>query len=409
MPEGIEISDIFIVNDTLIWATAMDWTLIGSPVPENQHPYVLKSTDGGETWEVFEVEEAPARASEKIHAFDDSTAWIATQSWQSADIGRGLFITTDGGATWTEKLNHVAGAGPFHFFDEQNGVAWLFDHVRTTADGGQTWEPVSNPPVFQAGEGGISYSISTSYSVIGDTIWQGTSSGRVFRSIDKGHSWTAFPTVESSNIPSLAFANASTGLLIQNDGDLSRSTDGGASWEPIDGPPGIYELTRIEGTSILVATSYEYLGEGINQTLYTDDLGESWITIDSSVQAYGPAFRLNADGTVQGWIGAIRPDADAPSLYSFEEEAIVSIKELLAKSVQVRVFPNPVVDQVTIQAEDFALESVRIMDAQGQTLAVNSTKNSSAIDMDLSRLPAGIYFLEIRTDKGAVIKKVVKK
>ena len=408
--EQYEISDIFIVNDDLIWATLTDWTQIGSPVPESQWPMVIKSTDGGESWQVIEVEEAPGRGSWNIYAFDEDTAWITTQSYQPTAIGRGLFLTTDGGATWTEKLNHDAGAGWVHFFDENNGVCYNIGIVQVTTDGGDTWVPVTNIP---PNGNGSAYSVTTSYSIVGDTIWTGTGQGKVFRSVDKGHNWDDFGSGAADNIPSIAFADADNGLLVQNDGDLKRSTDGGESWEPIESLLGIYELTHIEGTRILVATSYEYPGiGGTNQTLYTDDLGETWVTLDNSVRAYAPVFTLK-DGEEDdkisnwhGWIGTIRLDANAPTLYKFN--VVSAVGDLLVRSKRVNLFPNPVVDQLTVQTDDFTFESVRIFDAQGQTLASYPVNPSTTFSMNVSHFSSGVYFLEIKTDGGFIIKKVVK-
>lgn len=409
--EQYEISDIFIVSDDLIWAMLTDWSQIGNPIPESQRPLVIKSTDGGESWEVIEVEEAAGRSSWNIYAFDEDTAWITTQSYQPTDTGRGLFRTTDGGVTWTEKLNHSAGAGWIHFFDDQNAVCYNIGIVKVTTNEGENWETVMNIP---PNGNGSAYSVATSYSIVGDTIWSGTGQGKVFRSVDKGHNWEEFDTGVADNIPSIAFANADTGILVNNDGDLWRSTDGGETWNPWSVPPGIYELTRIEGTRILVATSYEYPGfGGTNQTLYTDDLGETWVMLDNSVRAYVPVFTLK-DGEVDdrlsnwhGWIGAIRLDTTAPTLHRFN--MVSAVGDLLAKSEQVRLFPNPVMDQLTIQAEDLTFESVRIFDAQGQILTVQPVSASTTFSMDVSHLSSGVYILEIRTESGFIIKKVVKR
>lgn len=399
-----EVADIFIVNDTLIWATAADWTTLGlfMPVPDTLKPLVMKSTDGGDNWEVFEVE-APGRLSWNIFAFDENTAWITTQSYQPTAFRKGLFLTTDGGATWTEKLNATAGAGWIHFFDEDNAVCYYVSLVQVTTNGGEDWEMVTDIPNANS----IYYSEGTVHSIVGDTIWHGTDQGEVFRSTDRGHNWEALSTGVSDYIPSIAFANADTGLLVQNDAYLRRSTDGGATWNIWPAPAGIYELTRIEGSQTLVATSYEFDGEGENQTLYTDDMGESWVKVDSVIQAYVPAFSLDESGNWHGWIGAFRTDPSAPAFHKFND-MVVSVEDLLTKAQEIRLFPNPVVDQVTVEADDFSFDHLRIFDAQGRMLVEQPVRPTMNFTLNLSALPSGIFFLEIRAEGGTIIKKVVK-
>ena len=404
LPPNYEITNTYIVDDQIIWVTAIDWSeLNNSPVSPNHVIKVMKSTNGGENWVVFDVEEAMGRISFDIHAFNDQKAWITTQNLISG-AGRGLFLTTDGGETWTEKLNGTAGGGSLHFFDSMSAYCGVYDIIKITTDGGETWNDAASIPPFLPGEGGTSYSGAANEAVIGDTIWGGTGKGRVFRSIDRGNNWTVVNSDASTNIPSIAFANAQVGLLVRDNGDMSRSTDGGETWIPLDCEYDIFELIRIPGTKTILGTSYQYLGIGENKTVYSDDFGESWAKLDSVVTAYAPVF----SSPTHGWVGGLRPAADSPALYKWNSDELVSVNDLLAKSARINVFPNPFSSFINISTEDVAIKSIRLLDMEGCVHATYQGQETSAFSWELSGLASGIYFLEIKTTGGFIIKKIVK-
>ena len=68
------------------------------------------------------------------------------------------------------------------------------------------------------------------------------------------------------------------------------------------------------------------------------------------------------------------------------------------------VYPNPVLDYVHIESE-YEITQIRITDSAGH-LIMSFTSNYS--ELDLSRLPAGIYFMQIETTNGYEVRKIVK-
>lgn len=71
------------------------------------------------------------------------------------------------------------------------------------------------------------------------------------------------------------------------------------------------------------------------------------------------------------------------------------------------VFPNPTNGDITINISIEGEKSIQVFSASGQMLMEKSTKEMSLI-MELSRMESGIYFINIQTNQGNVIKKVIK-
>ena len=78
-----------------------------------------------------------------------------------------------------------------------------------------------------------------------------------------------------------------------------------------------------------------------------------------------------------------------------------------------KIFPNPVENQLTIQLPtELATTAIQvnINDLYGRNLGGFSFKNQSNISLDISHLSKGIFFLEIKNEKGQVlgVEKVMK-
>jgi len=72
------------------------------------------------------------------------------------------------------------------------------------------------------------------------------------------------------------------------------------------------------------------------------------------------------------------------------------------------VFPNPTSDSWTISSEDHASFTVQIRDLQGKLLGDLNSSTQHFISVDASSYPAGIYFLEIKSDHQTKMVRVVK-
>jgi photosystem II stability/assembly factor-like uncharacterized protein len=257
---------------------------------------VLRTVDGGATWEPIAVAGGETRDFRDVHALDERTAWLL-----AAGSPARVYHTADGGATWTVQLDDPDPAAffdAFAFWDERAGV--LFGDpvagrfaVLTTADQGATWQPVdpSGLPAPVAGEAGFAAS-GTSAAVWGEAsawVCTGGADARVLRTTDRGRSWLAAPTPLRRGTPSaggfsIAFRSLRHGVVVGGDhqqpdaagGNAAWSEDGGATWNASEQPPRGYrscvEFVPSAFHRICVAV-------GPSGVDYSVDGGQAWLPL----------------------------------------------------------------------------------------------------------------------------------
>lgn len=146
--------------------------------------------------------------------------------------------------------------------------------------------------------------------------------------------------------------------------------------------------------------------------LKTDTLESSMIDLNDSITSmkpwYQPLMQIDpmenrlvfvARGSQQGSPGILY-EAKIPE---FTNQSIGSSHEHIS---QVNIFPNPTQAVLNIKAES-RLESVEIMDIQGQLVAYKEKLNSHLIRLDLSALTKGTYLVKVNTVSGNRIEKII--
>lgn len=123
------------------------------------------------------------------------------------------------------------------------------------------------------------------------------------------------------------------------------------------------------------------------------------------------------DGTFIHNKASIYFDFNAPIVTNLSEHqidnsmtlVITSIDPIGSKAVQgwdLAVYPNPVRQKIYLESA-LNLEKVRLISIEGRVIQ-ETQPNEMQTNLDLSTVPQGIYFLEIYSPKGKVVKRIVK-
>lgn len=78
-----------------------------------------------------------------------------------------------------------------------------------------------------------------------------------------------------------------------------------------------------------------------------------------------------------------------------------------SSSANISIYPNPVNDILNVLSPDFELESVTITDINGR-IVKNVNANNTRKEINVSDLNSGVYFVNVNTVDGSVVKKFIK-
>ena len=171
---------------------------------------VYKSVNGGLTWTKMGLEETRHIGKIVVDPADPNVVWIAAAGhlWGS-NAERGVYKTTDGGATWKKVLYRDENTGAidlamdprdhnvvFAAMYQRQRKGWGFNGggpgsgIYRTTDGGDTWTETGNGlPGGDKGRIGITLSARDSRTVYAVVEADPQGTGGVFRSVNRGDNW----------------------------------------------------------------------------------------------------------------------------------------------------------------------------------------------------------------------------
>ncbi|MCI0436210.1 MAG: glycosyl hydrolase, partial [Gemmatimonadetes bacterium] len=285
------------IGDVTVSPSHPDIVFVGSGESNNLRSSswgdgVYKSTDGGRSWTHVGLSTSQHVPRILIHPSNPDIVYVAAMGplWMSGGE-RGVYRTTNGGATWTRvlEINETTGITDL-VFDPTNPdllyaaamqrerKAWSFvaggpaSGIYKSIDAGLTWRRLERGlPAGDKGRIGIDVSASQPRTVY---AWVHAQDGGVFRSDDGGESWT-----RQSSISSLPWftgqvrADPKNPDRVYHIGQaLSVSNDGGRQWRRIGGSTHVdYHAMWID------PTDPNHLSAGNDGGYYVSfDAGETW-------------------------------------------------------------------------------------------------------------------------------------
>jgi len=260
---------------------------------------VYKSSDGGKTWRNIGLRDSYHIGAVRVHPKNADIVYVAALGhlW-GPNAERGVYRSTDGGATWKQVLTRGPDAGavdialdpsnprvlyagfwqvrrnPYHFDSGGPGSG-----LWKSTDGGDNWTDISRSPGLPRGVlGRIGVTVSPANP---DRVWAlvEAADGGVFRSDNGGRNWTK--TNEQSILRQRAwyyshiFADPrSADTLYALNVGMYKSIDAGRTWSPMSPPHGDNHALWIAPDNPLRMIQGNDGGATI-----TSDGGRTWSTV----------------------------------------------------------------------------------------------------------------------------------
>ena len=318
------------------------WVSVSSLTIDRQDPTVLyaatgrgvfKSMDGGESWSDVSsgLPTLIYVSSLAIDPHNPSTLYAATDA--------GLFKTTDGGASWSGVNSGLPDIGIRALaIDPQNpstlyvtpGIREYYYELRDrgrglfkSTDGGASWNAANSGLPTDSGNAYVC-ALAVDPQNPG-TLYAGTPAAGVYKTTDGGASWIATGLLTQDGCatvlavdpqhPGTVFAGVTSYERAGQwdvSGELFKSTDGGGRWSSVViFPPG--DVLRASIISILAidpqnpGTVYvRTVGYASDGLFKTTDGAASWITVPASIRA------ASVNGVRGATVNTLAVDPQAP-------------------------------------------------------------------------------------------------
>ncbi len=306
---------------------------------------VWRTVDGGATWE--------KQMSRQVEPY---RVWMEDVCFAHPDTGfiscsdGKVLLTTDGGNSWVDRRVSYRGISGMSFCNPRNGMVLGSRTVLRTGDGGITWEAGGwesnyytysismfdplNAYVTAVGYGAPGTRMVVMYRTTdGGNTWQNMyhsrslgervtsvderivvavgSEGVITRSDDGGVTWEPRDSGTDKYFSDVSFSGVDLGIAVGEDGVIVRSLDGGDTWEVVS------RGSRMDLNDVFFTDPFNGTAVGLwGAVLRTSDGGNTW-NEQSTVQANPYELTLSTvrfsddeNGIAVGYSGIIISTAD---------------------------------------------------------------------------------------------------
>ena len=264
---------------------------------------MFKSTDGGKTWRHIGLSDAQQIPSIIVDPKNPDRVFVAALGHPyGPNEERGIFRTLDGGKTWKKVLYKDANTGGAALaFDPQNPqIVWadLWEGRQApwengefsgpgsglykSTDGGETWTQKTNGlPGFVDGLGRIGFSIAATHPKIMLATVEARQGGGIYRSEDGGDSWNPVSDDRrlwgrGNDFAEIKIDPKNPDVVYVGNVACYKSTDGGKTWVCWKGAPGGDDYHTVwinpENTEIILLAT----DQGATITVNGGETWSSW-------------------------------------------------------------------------------------------------------------------------------------
>ena len=205
---------------------------------------VWKSVDGGQSWRpLWDMQDSMTAVAIAIAPSAPSAIYVGTgeytPGWGPSFPGTGVFVSTDAGATWTQRSAAISRRVSQILVSPTDATRVYLagqSGFERSSDSGATWTTI------HAGQ--ISDAVIDPNSA--NTLYINVRSDGIYKTTDAGTTWTKLaggaPTGAAADWVRLAIGRSGVAgsnlVLAKRSGTIYRSTDGGTSWTTLAGSHG---------------------------------------------------------------------------------------------------------------------------------------------------------------------------
>lgn len=436
------VASINLPSATVAWAVGYN----GSGTPLASNPDFAVTNNAGATWTSKTITTTGVTTHfviANISAIDGNTAFACLYD-TTLTATQGIYKTTDGGTTWTRSAGAAYGTSSWpdlvHFFNANDGVAFGdpvggYYEIYTTNNGGTSWARTPNTGNVLNPVPAAEYGLANSFGAFGNTICVGTNHGRIFRSADKGLTWTVAttpltsPGTAATDIHKIEFKDANNALagsiyingVANSTFTFLNTTDGGITWSFVPATGAIFgaDFCVVPGTNFYINTGADYTTHNQGSSISTDD-GITWQLLEdttgfatsttgqrtaveffSSNLGYAGGFTGNpaTTGGIFQWSGPVAP--------------LVGINNPASADIFATVYPNPCAENLSISLSGIQGKQteVRICNVVGQVVYQSSTVYNTPIftkHIDIRNFAKGIYIVTVNNGTDSFAQKLIK-
>ncbi len=355
----------------------------GSQYTVDSEGIIIKTVDGGETWETIYPLSGTVHSFTRIEFVSPLKGFVV--GWDNT-----FMMTEDGGATWVDiaagtDIYYYSG---LNFYDENNGFAMglnlsngLDSYI--TNDGGITWNLGTN--TTNMAEFASAYADE-------DTLFTVGKDQVISKSEDGGENWSVINTgIQGFYNFEVYFKDLNNGIVSTEDGTLLTTHDSGLTWDSFStGYHNFYGLNYV-GDQLFAAGTDEDVFQSFNN-------GNTWNLIFSGppiATFYAIEFFSNGDALICGSQGTmLKASALILNTNTVENSSLTifyrsSIKELIVNS-------------------DLVFSSYLIYSLDGKLINEQKVTSNNTLKIDVSHLSNGNYMVVLNSDNNRRTAKFVK-
>lgn len=337
-------------------------------------------------------------------------------SWQGLNVRR--FSNSGQNSMAINPMANTAFISPYVLYPSNSEIMYAgHGGVSISTNGGDSWSYTNNGNPIDIGNPVLSMDIAFDnpnvvYAATAPTSLFGGTRGRVFMTITSGSTWNDITGDLPDRYPmdiSVDPTDEGTAYITfsgYGSGHVFKTTNYGQDWVDISG-----DLPDVPTNAVVVDPLYPdniYVGNDLGVFVSIDG-GQTWQTYQMGLNTATMIFDLKISNPARKLRAATHGNG------AYERDLIednVSTNDLARIVSEMTVFPNPARDfaKITFELKESNNLNIRIVDVAGREVQIFENQSLSVgkneLDIDLTDLKSGNYFVQLVTEKGIMTKKL---